>query len=350
LGILVANSALAGRPTLISAGSTDRLPVPCCQTDEAALHVELLTRRVDNALMTSAGFHSAWISEDGATGTSGAATALFPWWSFTKTALAIAALRLAEQGRLQLDDPRPGKPFTLRQLLTHRSGLPDYGRIPAYREAVARREDAWDRAHLLEVADADRLLFEPGAGWAYSNIGYLFVGDAIVQGSGLPLAEALRALVLDPIGLMETRLATKRADFREIFWPFLRGYDPRWAYHGCLIGPPAEAAQLLHALFEGALLPPGVVASMVERFTPLGDAPPGHPGTEVGCGMGLMLGNMGAAGRAFGHAGAGPGCVNVVGHFPDLKPGITVAVFTHGEDDGRAQWEAISIALEARKN
>lgn len=300
--------------------------------------------------MTSADFHSAWISEDGSIGAAGAATALFPWWSFTKTALAIAALRLVEQGRLQLDDPRPGKPFTLRQLLTHRAGLPDYGRIPAYQQAVARREDAWNRAQLLEVADADRLLFEPGTGWAYSNIGYLFVGDAIEHASGLPRAEALRALVLDPIGLTRTRLATGRADFQEIFWPHLRDYDPRWAYHGCLIGPPAEAARLLHALFDGALLPPAVVASMIERFTQLGDAPPGHPGTEVGCGMGLMLGRMGAAGRAFGHSGAGPGCVNVVGHFPDLKPAITVAVFADGEDDGRAQWEAISIALEAGKN
>ena len=300
--------------------------------------------------MSAANVHSAWISEDGSTGTAGASAALFPWWSFTKTALAIAALRLVGQGRLQLDDPRPGKRFTLRQLLTHRAGLPDYGRIPAYQDAVARRDDAWDRAHLLEAARADQLLFEPGTGWAYSNIGYLFVGDAIEQASGLPRAEALRALVLDPIGLTGTRLATQRADFAEIFWPFLRDYDPRWAYHGCLIGPPAEAARLLHALFEGALLPPTVIASMVERFTPLGDAPAGHPGTDVGSGMGLMLGKMGKAGRAFGHAGAGPGCVNVVGHFPDLTPAITVAVFTDGEDDGRAQWEAISIALEAGKN
>jgi len=299
--------------------------------------------------VNAANVHSAWISEDGSTGTAGAAEALFPWWSFTKTALAIAALRLVEQGRLQLDDPRPGKPFTLRQLLTHRAGLRDYGRIAAYQQAVARREDAWDREHLLEIADADTLLFEPGAGWAYSNIGYLFVGDAIEQGSGLPRAEALRALVLDPIGLRGTRLATGRADFREIFWPSLRDYDPRWAYHGCLIGPPAEAARLLHALFEDALLPPTVVASMVERFTSLGDAPPGYPGTDIGCGMGLMRGNMGTAGRAFGHGGAGPGGVNAVAHFPDLKPAITVAVFTDGEDDGRVHWEAISIALMARE-
>jgi len=201
-------------------------------------------------------FHSAWIDDAGAGGTAGAATGLFPWWSFTKTALAIAALRLVEEGSLRLDDSRPGKPFTLRHLLTHRAGLPDYGCVDPYHQAVSRGEDAWDREHLLIAAGADRLLFEPGTGWTYSNIGYLFVREAIEAGSGLPLAQALRKLVLDPIGLAGTRLAADRTDFQEIFWPFLRSYDPRWVYHGCLIGPPADAARLLNSLFHGALLAP----------------------------------------------------------------------------------------------
>jgi len=292
-------------------------------------------------------FHSAWIKEGGAIGTAGAATGLFPWWSFTKTALAIAALRLVEQDRLQLDVPCPDKPFTLRQLLTHRAGLPDYGRIDAYQQAVLHGEDAWDREDLLKAANADRLLFEPGEGWAYSNIGYLFVREAIENATRQPLVEALRILVLDPIGLAGTHLATRRADFQHIFWPHLRSYDPRWVYHGCLIGPPIDAARLLHALFQGALLARATVASMYDRFTPLGDAPPGRPGTETGYGMGLMLGRMGAAGRALGHGGAGPGSSNTICHFPDIIPAITVAVFAAGDDDGAAEWEAQSIALRS---
>lgn len=294
-------------------------------------------------------FHSAWIDDAGAGGTAGAATGLFPWWSFTKTALAIAALRLVEEGSLRLDDSRLGKPFTLRHLLTHRAGLPDYGCVDPYHQAVSRGEDAWDREHLLIAAGADRLLFEPGTGWTYSNIGYLFVREAIEAGSGLPLAQALRKLVLDPIGLAGTRLAADRTDFQEIFWPFLRSYDPRWVYHGCLIGPPADAARLLNSLFHGALLAPGTVAAMYERFTPLGDAPSGRLGTEVGYGMGLMVGRMGTVGRAFGHTGSGPGSSNAVCHFPDLRPAITVAVFAAGDDSGAAEHEAISIALNAAR-
>jgi CubicO group peptidase (beta-lactamase class C family) len=48
-----------------------------------------------------------------------------PWWSFTKTALSIALLRLSEGGRIDLDVAVPGKPFTPAQLPRHEAGLPD---------------------------------------------------------------------------------------------------------------------------------------------------------------------------------------------------------------------------------
>jgi CubicO group peptidase (beta-lactamase class C family) len=292
-------------------------------------------------------FHSAWIRGEGPVRTQGQAEALFPWWSFTKTVLAVAALKLVEDGRLELDEPRPGRPFTLRQLLTHRAGVTSYGRTPAYHQAVARGEDAWSRERLLQEAGADELEFEPGQGWGYSNIGYLYVRAAIETAAGAPLAAALRTLVLDPLGLARVRLAESRADFQDQFWPHLKTYDPGWVYHGCLIGPAAEAARLLQALFDGELLAPATVLAMYERYTPLGDAPAGRPGTEAGYGMGLMLARMGAAGRVLGHSGAGPGAVNTVGHFIDLDPPVTVAVFTDGEDEGAPEREAVRIALEA---
>src|SRR6185312_11182033 len=162
---------------------------------------------------------------------------------------------------------------------------------------------------------------------------------------GLPLAEALRELVLDPLGLNRVRLAADRADFAEVFWPHLRAYDPRWVYHGCLIGSPVDAVRLLHAILHGELVSEASLAQMLGRFTPLGGALPGRPVTEQAYGMGFMVGRMGAAGRAIGHNGAGPGSVNVVCHFPDLKTPVTVAVFTDGDDEGAAEYEAVAIAL-----
>jgi CubicO group peptidase (beta-lactamase class C family) len=103
-------------------------------------------------------FHSAWVVDGSATSTD-AIFPVLPWWSFTKTVLAIAALRLVEAGKLELDTPRPGKPYTLRQLLLHRAGVPNYGRLATYHEAVAHGEDAWPRARLLEVTNAEKLDF-----------------------------------------------------------------------------------------------------------------------------------------------------------------------------------------------
>jgi CubicO group peptidase (beta-lactamase class C family) len=289
--------------------------------------------------------HAAWLVGDAPVRVAGAAFAVLPWWSFTKTVLAAAAMRLVEGGQLELDAPRPGKPYTLRQLLTHRAGVPNYGGLDAYHEAVARGEDAWSRKRLLEAVHADRLDFAPGTAWAYSNVGYLFVRDAVEEAAGLPLGKALRELVLDPLGLGAVRLASERADFAGVFWPHLRTYDPGWVYHGCLIGPPADAARLLHAILDGQLLSEASLAEMVGRFTRVGGALAGRPVTEQGYGMGLMIGRMGEAGRVIGHNGAGPGAVNAVCHFPDLPRPVTVAVFTDGEDEGAVEYEAKAIAL-----
>lgn len=296
--------------------------------------------------METGQFHSAWIVEDGAVATSGAAEAIFPWWSFTKTVIAVAALRLVEQGRLDLDALRPGKSYSLRQLLNHRAGVPNYGRLPAYHEAVARGDDAWSRERLLQAVDADRLDFAPGSGWSYSNVGYMFAGDAICEATGLSLCETLDALVIRPLELPSARFAATRADMAEVHWPHLRAYDPRWVYHGLLIGTPIDAARLLHAVLRGGFLSEGSLSQMRDRLTLLGGALPGRAVTEQAYGLGLMAGRLEGT-RAWGHSGAGPGSINLVTYFPDAPAPVTVAVFTDGQDESRTEYEALRIALRA---
>ena len=70
-----------------------------------------------------------FIREDGEVDATGVSV-LLPWWSFTKTALAIALLRLSEQGRVSLDEVVEGKPYTPVHLLRHEAGLPDYAELP----------------------------------------------------------------------------------------------------------------------------------------------------------------------------------------------------------------------------
>jgi hypothetical protein len=54
---------------------------------------------------------------------------------------------------------------------------------------------------------------------------------------------------------------------------------------------------------------------------------------------------MAEAGRAIGHSGAGPFCVNAVYHFPDASLPVTVATFTDGNEEGRAEFEAVRLAF-----
>ena len=72
-----------------------------------------------------------------------------PWWSFTKTVLAAAALTLVRDGRLHLDASLPEQAFTLRQLLRHEAGLADYGELPEYHDAVANHEPAWPADEMM---------------------------------------------------------------------------------------------------------------------------------------------------------------------------------------------------------
>jgi len=291
-------------------------------------------------------FHSAWVTATGACDTAGDASALFPWWSFTKTALAICALRLVEDGLLALDAPRPGKPFTLRQLLQHRAGVRNYGGLQRYHDAVARGDPPWPRAELLEAAGAERLDFEPGAGWAYSNIGYLYVREAIAEAAGMDAGEAVRRRVLAPLQLSSAQWAVRASDFSDIHWRAGRDYHPGWVYHGCLKGTAIDAARLLHAVFDGDILTEKSRAAMLSAH-PLGGAIPGRPWTECGYGLGVMAGKMGEAGTAIGHSGAGPFSANAVYHFPDRSTPVTVAVFIDGTAEARAEHEACRIALES---
>ena len=81
-----------------------------------------------------------------------------PWWSFTKTVLAIALVRFSEQGRCDLDGLVGDQPYTLAQLLRHEAGLPDDGSIARYQADVKAAQTGvligarWSREHSVEHA------------------------------------------------------------------------------------------------------------------------------------------------------------------------------------------------------
>jgi CubicO group peptidase (beta-lactamase class C family) len=261
-----------------------------------------------------------------------------PWWSFTKTVLAAASLVLVRDGLVALDAPLQGQSYTLRQLLQHRSGLVNYGGFAAYHEAVARNDEPWPVPVLLERLEATRLRYEPGRGWDYSNVGYLFVRQLIETVTGEDLDSALRRLVLTPLGIMGPKIARNRADLEQVVMGDAQAYDPGWVYHGLMVGSAHDAALLLERLMSPGLLPPGILDEMRRAFVLPGPVQ-GRPWMSPGYGLGLMLGATTFGGRVAGHTGGGPGSTIAVYHRQGVNPPRTVAYFAPSEDEARTEEE-----------
>lgn len=228
-----------------------------------------------------------------------------PWWSFTKTVLAVAALRLVERGDLMLDAPVSGEACSLAQLLRHEAGLPDYGGLTRYHEDVAAGRPPWPVERLMAAVEADRPRYALGEGWGYSNIGYLKVARLVEAASGRNLARALADLVFEPAGVSSARLAARPEDLAGVRMGRAAGYHPGWVYHGLVTGTAADAGRLLRALLTGALLRPETLTRMTE-----GRALPEHRSAlypDPAYGLGLMQWASDPWAHPIGHTGGGPG-------------------------------------------
>jgi D-alanyl-D-alanine carboxypeptidase len=144
--------------------------------------------------------------------------------SVTKSVTAAVAVRLAREGRLALDAPLAAQlapellqrwraldalpRTTVRQLLAHTSGVPNYFGEKAFMARV--REEprrAWHPVELVDHAAAHGTpSFPPGEGFAYSDTGYVITGILVEQITGRPLHKVYRELVFDPLGMDTTWL------------------------------------------------------------------------------------------------------------------------------------------------
>src|SRR4051794_10516153 len=165
---------------------------------------------------------------DPAAGTPLRRGATFRIASVTKTFTAAAILRLVEGRKLGLDDPisehldpatvrllRDGgydvASIRIRHLLQHTSGLYDYASDQAFVTAVVGEpQHRWTRSEQIEFAMTHgRPLFAPGMGFAYSDTGYILLGEVLERTTGRGLAAAYRRLLrFDRLGLDDTYLET----------------------------------------------------------------------------------------------------------------------------------------------
>ncbi|WP_060591012.1 serine hydrolase domain-containing protein [Nocardia farcinica] len=224
-----------------------------------------------------------------------------PVYSIAKIFTAAAVLRCLDPEReIGAVAPVPARLAGLRvgDLLTHRSGLGDYGAWPEYRRDVAERGDAWSEEVILERVELAR----PGV-FRYSNPGYLLVRRALEEQHGDRFFPVLRRLVLDPLELPAHPFAS-RADWAHCTVEIpvgVRAYDPRWVYPGTFCADVTDTAAALARLLSGTL--GAELPTAMCRTHPV-DAP-GHPLSDPGYGAGLMT--SGNPPAIVGHGGGGPG-------------------------------------------
>jgi CubicO group peptidase (beta-lactamase class C family) len=140
--------------------------------------------------------------------------------SLSKQFTAFAIHLLAQEGKLQLDDPvrrhvpeltLQGPPITLRHLLHHTSGLRDQWTL--LRLAGLRLDDNLTQADVLALLGQQRELnFEPGSEELYSNSGYTLLGLVVQRVSGQSLADFARERIFLPLGMTSTRFQTHYGD------------------------------------------------------------------------------------------------------------------------------------------
>jgi CubicO group peptidase (beta-lactamase class C family) len=263
-----------------------------------------------------------------------------PWWSFTKTVLAVAAMTLVRDGLIKLDDAVPEWPFTLRQLLRHQSGLADYGELPEYHAAVTAGEPSWPVEEMLQRLQATRLRYRPGEGWRYSNVGYLLVSQLVERVTDLPLSQALAQRVFSASGISSAQLLRHYGVEQSGCIGIKDGYDPGWVYHGLIAGPLCEAARLLDHLLNGKLIPPKLLDEM-QATVSLGGPIAGRPWLTPGYAAGLMRGGVAGGLTLCGHTGAGPGSVVAIYNGSLGEASATCAVFCEDSSEGKVETEAV---------
>lgn len=147
---------------------------------------------------------------------------LFEAGSVSKQFTAAAILLLVQDGKVKLTDdirkylpqmPDYGRPITVDQLLSHTSGLRDWGDL-AYWQGWPRTTRAFTQEDVVDLIARQRgLNYLPGTEYAYTNSGYNLLTEIVRKASGQTLAEFTAQRIFRPLGMTRT---SWRDDFRRV--------------------------------------------------------------------------------------------------------------------------------------
>jgi D-alanyl-D-alanine carboxypeptidase len=286
--------------------------------------------------------------------------------STTKTFVAAATLQLVEQGALSLDDTveqwlpgvvtgplHDGSGITVRQLLQHTSGLANHvddqvalleGATSAD-EVRALLERAWSADELIALALAHPPQFAPGEGWAYTDTGYVLIGQVLEAVTGETWHTRVESQLLAPLGLSDTivpsvDLAIPGAAMHG--YAQLPGDDgpsdvtalnpSSLGAAGALLSTPSDVARFFAALLAGDVLGPAQLAQMQTTVAIEGEGGPEY-------GLGLAWVPSACEGGRWMHDGDTLGYHTRTGVSADGRRSVVVAI------SGDADFEEPAAAL-----
>jgi D-alanyl-D-alanine carboxypeptidase len=283
--------------------------------------------------------------------------------SITKTFVAATVLQLAEEGVVELDTPLrrwlPDYPrarrITLHMLLNHTSGVFNYFEHPLYESLVfGRPSHVWTPAEILDEFARDPY-FAPGAGFRYSNTGFILLGLVVEAATGNSLGDELRTRFFEPLELTNTyfqgdgprpaaahgylrrsdghRLVTGESDYR----PTTSAATVAWAA-GAIVSTAEDVSRWVHALYGGDVVSDESRAALMDYVS--------SPYSRGTYGLGTRTRLIDGA-RAFGHTGSLRGYMGAAWYLPG--EGVSVTVLTNlGRFDGNRLADAlVTIALNA---
>lgn len=265
--------------------------------------------------------------------------------SNTKSYTAAVVLQLVGEGKVKLDEPvetylpgvidgpdYDGGDITVRQLLQHTSGLPEY--IEYLDVDVANLGSKhWTPQQMLAAAFKHKAVFPAGTKWMYSNTNYILLGLLIKKITRKPVGEAITERIVERLGLKETYWP-KPGD-KTIRDPHPEGYtaqpgqklrkytemDPAVAgAAGALIATPSDVNRFFGALMAGDVVPPAQLKEMMKTKKIPEEA--GMEGQSYGLGL---IETKTPCGSMWGHGGDTPGFETANGVMTDGRS-ATVAV------------------------
>lgn len=269
---------------------------------------------------------------------------IFEAGSVSKQFTAAAILLLVDDGKLALSDdirkhlpemPDYGRPVTVDMLLSHTSGLRDWGEVMAL-AGWPRTSRVYNSAEVLQIAARQRALnYTPGEAYSYTNTGYNLAAAIVQRVSGYSLADFTRLRIFLPLGMSQT---SWRDNFRRVVpgravayravgdgfgqeMPFENTYG-----HGGLLTTVGDLLIWNDALSTGAL-GGKLDARMKEQAVLMG-------GRKIAYARGLVLQTV--EGRAeVAHSGSTAGYRAWLARLP--KDGLSVAVLCNRGDANPVQ-------------